>query len=892
MKLVSRVCGNCGERILGDEPKGLCPACVLETGLGPLADQALAGIDSSAVASAKADDPGPTAGVLMDFGDYELLEEIGRGGQGVVYRAHQKSLNRTVALKVIGLGQWATQAHLKRFRREAEAAARLEHPGIVPIHEVGERDGSCYFSMQFIEGGQLDEVVRLTPMSIRQAVELVAKVARTVHYAHEHGILHRDIKPGNILLDAKGEPHLTDFGLARLVETENTMTRTLDVLGTPSYMAPEQAMGNNAAVNGATDIYGLGAVIYQLLTGQPPFSGGATYETIRLLIDTEPKQPRLLNPKIDRDLGTICLKCLEKDPKRRYSSALALAEDLERWLKHEPIQARRAGVFARGEKWLRRNPSSTLLLASLFALVAASGWIVATQVFPFFEIPHWAVFLVILLSILGFPIARILAWASQSTPGGIKREADSAFVVADSMSLVVLPFANQTGDPEQEHFCDGLTEELINRLGRMRPLLVIGRNSSFALKGRTQDSRAIGQILGVANLLEGSVRKFNGRVRITVGLVRARDGSQLWTENYDRELKDVFAVQEEIASAVGEQLRVTLLGAGGTAQRARALADTKVAEAHHLYFCGRYHWGKRTEAGLQAAIKDFNAAIDIDPGNARSWAGLADCYTILGCWGYESPHKSYPKARAAAERALELDDTLSEAHVSLAVGKKDYYWDWVGAEQEYRRALELNPSNVMARQWHAEYLSCLGRHSEAIAEAERGRLLDPLALVVAATLGRHGYGFARQYDRAVEELREAVRIDSDFWMAHLFLGFTHMYQEQFDEALAEFALAQQLEQNGDILAGTGYALGRSGRKAEARQVLAEIMKLRQGRYVQAVVVALVHIGLGEKDEAFFWLEEAFTERAQWLTEIKADPAFDSLRADARLEQLLQRIGLA
>ena len=239
--------------------------------------------------------------MLMDFGDYELLEQIGRGGQGVVFRARQKSLNRIVALKVIGLGQWATKAHLKRFRLEAEAAARLEHPGIVPIHEVGERDGSCYFSMKFVEGGQLDEVARREPMPIRRAVELIAKVARTVHYAHEHGILHRDIKPGNILLDAKGEPHLTDFGLARLVESESSVTHTLDVLGTPSYMAPEQAVGNNAAVSSATDVYGLGAVLYQLLTGQPPFAGGTTYETIKLLLDTEPRQPRLLNPKIDRD---------------------------------------------------------------------------------------------------------------------------------------------------------------------------------------------------------------------------------------------------------------------------------------------------------------------------------------------------------------------------------------------------------------------------------------------------------------------------------------------------------------------------------------------------------------------------------------------------------------
>ncbi len=334
MATVIRVCGKCGAKISSDAPEGLCTGCVLETALGTLPDASVAAVADCG--SAKAVDATETtqsktkaraAKILGELGDYELLEEVGRGGQGVVFRARQKSLNRIVALKVIGLGQWATKAHLKRFRLEAEAAARLDHPSIVPIYEVGERDGQCYFSMKFVDGGQLDQVVKHTPISLRQAVELIAKVARTVRYAHEHGILHRDIKPGNILLDAKGEPHLTDFGLARLVESESTVTRTLEVLGTPSYMAPEQAAGNNARLTSATDVYGLGAVLYQLLTSHPPFAGGTTYETIKLLLEAEPRPPRLWNPKVDRDLSTICLKCLEKDPQRRYSSAQALAEE-------------------------------------------------------------------------------------------------------------------------------------------------------------------------------------------------------------------------------------------------------------------------------------------------------------------------------------------------------------------------------------------------------------------------------------------------------------------------------------------------------------------------------------------------------------------------------------
>ena len=366
---VIRVCRKCGAKIFSDAPEGLCTGCVLETAL-EVFPETVAGVadpgradklvrdESKAEPLVKTTAKAVRSKLLGELGDYELLEEIGRGGQGVVFRARQKSLNRIVALKVIGLGQWATKAHLKRFRLEAEAAASLDHPCIVPIYEVGERDGQCYFSMKFVEGGQLDEVVKHTPISIRQAVELIAKVARTVHYAHEHGILHRDIKPGNILLDAKGEPHLTDFGLARLVESESTVTRTVEVLGTPSYMAPEQAAGNNTKLTNATDVYGLGAILYQLLTGHPPFAGGTTYETIKLLLETEPRPPRLWNAKVDRDLSTICLKCLEKDPQRRCSSALLLAEDLERWLRHEPILARRTGIVHRGKKWLQRNPTA------------------------------------------------------------------------------------------------------------------------------------------------------------------------------------------------------------------------------------------------------------------------------------------------------------------------------------------------------------------------------------------------------------------------------------------------------------------------------------------------------------------------------------------------------
>src|SRR6184192_4335624 len=530
-----RVCRKCGAEIFADAPEGLCTACLFETGLDLPADET-----DEPPNAGRARPPGApkmksgSTGTFGDFGDYELLEVIGRGGQGVVYRARQKSLNRTVALKVIGLGHWATEAHLKRFRREAEAAASLDHSGIVPIYEVGERDGSCYFSMKLVEGGQLDEVIKREPMPIRRAIELIAKVARTVHYAHEHGILHRDIKPGNILLDGKGEPHLTDFGLARLVESESSVTQTLDILGTPSYMAPEQAVGNNAAVSSATDVYGLGAVLYQLLTGHPPFAGGTTYETIKLLEDTEPRPPRLLNPKVDRDLSTICLKCLEKDPKRRYASAFALAEDLERWLKHEPILARRTGIFGRGKKWVQRNPTSALLTASLVALAAAAGWIV---------------------------------WKSDLIRQPV------------TTGIAVLPFENLGDEKEHAFFADGVQDDILIKLAKIADLKVISRTSVMQYRGK-QDVRQIGDALRVSHVLEGTVRRDGAKIHLNAQLIDTRTDTHVWAEEYDRDLGEMFAIQSEIAQKVADQLHAKMSASEKLAIEGRPTADFRAFDLY------------------------------------------------------------------------------------------------------------------------------------------------------------------------------------------------------------------------------------------------------------------------------------------------------------------------
>ena len=555
---------------------------MLETALGLLSEEP-DGADNAAPAQRLKITVPKASGTTMlgELGDYELLEEIGRGGQGVVFRARQKSLNRTVALKVIGLGQWATEAHLKRFRREAEAAASLDHPGIVPIYEVGERDGSCYFSMKFVEGGQLDEVVRRTPMSIRQAAELIAKVAGTVHYAHEHSILHRDIKPGNILLDQKGEPHLTDFGLARLVETESTVTRTKEVLGTPSYMAPEQAVGETGKLTSATDVYGLGAVLYQLLTGHPPFAGGTTYETVRLVLETNPRRPRLWNPKIDRELETICLKCLDKDPKRRYPSALALAEDLEHWLKHEPVQARRTGIFIRGKKWVQRNPISALLAASLVALAAAAGWIVWKTEF----IRH--------------PVV--------------------------TNGIAVLPFENLSPDPANAYFADGIQEEILTRLAGIADLKVISRTSTQRYQSKPRNLSQIAKQLGVANILEGSVQKATDQVRVNVQLINAQTDSHLWAETFDRKLIDIFEVESEIAKGIAESLQVKLTG---REEQALAVKPTNNPEAYDAYLRGmafeaRNYASVFADDRAMKAASFFERAVQLDPNFAIAWARLS-----------------------------------------------------------------------------------------------------------------------------------------------------------------------------------------------------------------------------------------------------------------------------
>lgn len=854
--------------IPADAPGAGCPACLLQSGLRPTDGKSLVGVvehnrDNSlqvldgkkAVRSAK---------IVSDFGDYELVEEVGRGGQGVVYRARQKSLNRTVALKVISLGPWSTEAHLKRFRREAEAAAKLQHPSIVPIHEVGERAGQCYFSMNFVEGGQLDEVVKRTPMSMRQAAELVAKLARTVHYAHEHGILHRDIKPGNILLDEQGEAHLTDFGLARLLETESTVTRTLEVLGTPSYMAPEQATGNNSKLSSATDVYGLGAVLYQLLTGHPPFAGGTTYETIKLLLDSEPRPPRSLNSKIDRELSTICLKCLQKDPKRRYSSALALAEDLEHWLKHEPIQAKPSGFFTHSRKWVRRNPSMTVLVTLLIAL--ATG-------------------------------LSLTIWNHKTAPLIPK-------------SVAVLPFENLSDDPNNAYFAEGIQDEILTRLASIGGLKVISRTSTQRYHSKPSNLAEIAKQLGVANILEGSVQKVADQVRVNVQLINAQTDSHVWADIYDRKLTDIFGVESEIAKGIAQSLQAKLTSGE---EQALAVKPTNNPEAYDAYLRGLAFEARSTSTYPtvsidleEKAVGFYERAVQLDPNFATAWARLS---RIDSFQYFRNPDTATPnrgdKAKHALERAQKLEpnspETLlalgyyqhwvlrdyglakttfqrvsrtlpSSSEVSRALGRvarREGHWEACVAYGE--QALTLDPRNVELLKDSAEDYAMLRQFPAALKLFDR--LLDiapndPDIMVAKADIYQ-AQGNLQEAAKFLSEINEHTPNTGAFWTKINQLRFERNYGEAIrllQVRLAQFHFASERDKaNVQLMLALMQRLvgDTAGAKANAEQARGTFDKLYRGQPDNALLALRLfnaYAAMGEKDLALKTAERAITLR--------------------------------
>ena len=697
---VQRVCAKCGATVFADSPRGFCSVCLFKTGLGSLQDD-LDGQEPSRI--------------QMEFGDYQIIEEIGRGGEGVVYRARQKSLNRTVALKVIGLGKWSSTPHLKRFRHEAEAAASLEHPQIVPIYEIGERDGSCYFSMKFVEGGRLDEVAQTEPMSARRAAELLVKIARTVQFAHEHGILHRDIKPGNILLDKNGEPHLTDFGLARLIEQESTITNSFDVLGTPSYMAPEQAAGHTKELTAAADVYSLGAVFYQMLTGEPPFAGGTTYETIRLVLETEPRNPRTRSPKLDIDVATICLKCLEKNPANRYPTAKALAEDLERWLRHEPIQARRTGIFSRAGKWVRRNPAVTTLAAVIVALALVVG---------------------------------TLWWRTLSAR-------------LPQSGIAVLPFENLSDEKEHAFFADGVQDDILIKLAKIADLKVISRTSVMQYRGK-QDVRQIANALRVSHVLEGTVRRSGGKVHVNAQLVDTRTDAGVWAEEYDRDLNEVFAIETEVAQSIANRLRAKVSARERLAMQERPTQDLV---AYDFYVHAAALIDEASYAPEQERWKDYFQAVELldraiarDPAFLLAYCRLAEAHDELYFQNGDHTPSRLELANAAINSAFRLKPDSADAHLALARHLYHGYFDYDHARDELAIAARTLPNDARIFEWTGYIDRRQNRWHEAVRNSERAMELDPRNVKIF-TAAAVTYSVMRDYGQARETSDRLITLE-------------------------------------------------------------------------------------------------------------------------------------
>jgi serine/threonine protein kinase/TolB-like protein/regulator of sirC expression with transglutaminase-like and TPR domain len=699
-------CPQCGAITQLDH--GTCINCFLREGLETKGEASRETFESI-LAEANVTD------TQWRLGHYEILEEIGRGGMGVIYRARQQHSRRIVAVKRILAHQVNSHDTLVRFRREAEAVASLDHPNILPIYEVSEsEEGLPFFSMKYAEGGSLRASAPTLRTKPRECVRLMAKVARGIAYAHSKGVLHRDLQPGNILLDENGEPMVSDFGLAKWLDRTSDLTRTLETLGTPGYIAPEQTECPADELTSAADIYSLGAILFYLLTGRPPFVGPNVLFVIHQAAATPAPRLRSLAPSLDRDLETIVARCLESDPKARYQSAGALAEDLGRWLRHEPIRARRTGVFTHGRTWVRRNPTSAVLLTSLVALGAAVG---------------------------------VMFWERESPrplPGGI----------------AVLPFENLSADPENAFFTDGVQDEILNDLAKIADLKVISRTSVIQYKtGAKRNLRQIANELDVAHVVEGSVQRAANRVRVSAQLIDARTDRHLWAESYDRPLNDVFAIQSDIAKAIAGELQAKL---SPRQSSALATAPTRDPEAYDLFLKGEYQ-ERQAESAENRELFDraetfYRQALARDPSFALAYARLA--YSRLNRHWFINRLNSaqLEDVKSNIERALAIAPELPEAHLALGIF---HYWgrrDYDSALRALDRAIELQPSNSDSRTFRAAIYRRRGEWRRSLTESERALELNPRESFSPTDIG-DTYLSLRRWSEAERALTRALALD-------------------------------------------------------------------------------------------------------------------------------------
>ncbi len=832
----------------------------------------------------------------LKLGRYEIRSQLGAGGMGEVYLAQDIELERTVAVKLLPTALASDQQRMSRFIQEAKAASALNHPNILTIYEIGRHDTTRFIVTEYIDGITLRQHLAARPMKLVEALDLAIQCASALSAAHEAGIIHRDVKPENVMLRRDGLVKVLDFGLAKLADQSRSIdseapTRALVntdpgvVMGTANYMSPEQARGKE--VDARTDIWSLGVMLYEMTTGQFPFTGETQTDVIISIAEREPARLARYQPDVPNELERIVRKALTKDREERYQTAKDLLIDLRKLRRDLDIETElertvppelRAGwaVARTGEGQTATGVSD--MGARTTRAEAAPTTSSAEYLVREIKRHKWgAIAVATLLVGLALAAASYLYFT---------RTGQSAI-----SSIVVLPFVNSSADPNAEWLSDGVTESLINSLSQLPKLKVMARSTAFTYKGRTVTPQQVGHDLKVDAVLMGRVTQRGDTLSIQVDLVNTADGSQLWGDQYNRRLADVLTIQQEIAREVSDRLRLRLTG---EQQQQQTKRNTDNTEAYQLYLKGRYHWNKRTDEETRKAIEYFQQAIEKDPTYALAYVGLAESYII----GNLPPEERNPKAKAAALKALELDGMLGEAHATLAVTKDGYDWDHAGAESEYKRAIELSPNYGTAHHWYGESLAAWGRFDESFAEYKKALELDPLSLAIGTDFGIARY-YARQYDEAIDYLKKLIEMDPSYVRTHFYLSTVYLEKGMFEEAIAEREKGLLLdgESPEEIAKGKAEivkAFKTSGPKGFWRKAieLEEEDAKKKKRDVSPVSMAGLYARLGDRDQAFTWLEKAYAKRDTDLQWLKVAPVWDNLRSDPRFPDLLRRVGFA
>ena len=821
------------------------------------------------------------------LGRYEIHSQLGAGGMGEVYLAVDTELDRNVALKILPQEFASDRQRLQRFIQEAKSVSALNHPHILTIFEIGQADNVRFIATEFIDGETLRQRIRTSTLKLSEVLEIAIQTSSALDAAHSAGIVHRDIKPDNIMIRRDGYLKLLDFGLAKLRESRGSLTdsqaatRALvntdagTVMGTAHYMSPEQAKG--MSVDARSDVWSIGVVIYEMVTGLVPFAGDTSTETISLILQKEPAPLARFSHDVPAELERIVSKTLTKNREERYQTVKDLLIDLRNLKRKIEVDAeidRTASPnLVTADDDLRATPTASAVAAptaqaSATPVASSAEYIVSGLK------QHKLTILIVAAGLMLAAVALVFYLSARSTEVAID-------------SIAVLPFENRGADPDTEYLSEGLAESLIYRLSQLPNLKVSPTSAVFRYKGKQTDAAKAGNELGVSAVLLGRITQRGDSLLISAELVDVRHNKLLWGEQYDRKMSDLLATQREIAREIVEKLKLKVAGE----EKALAKHYTESNEAYQLYLKGRFYWNKRTEEALKKSVEYFNQAIEKDPGFALAYAGLADCYVVPANW--QPPREAMPKAKAAAKRALELDETLAEAHTSLGRVLASFDWDWTGAEKEYKRAIELNPRYAVAHQWYGGWFQVMGRHTEAIAERKRALELDPLSLVINFELGLAFY-YARDYDQSIEQFHKTLELDQNFPPAHVFLPAAYEQKGMNSEAIAEFNRAIPLKGGGEwslTKGGLGHIYSILGKKSEALALLDELKQLSTQEYVAPTSVALIYAGLGDKDQAFAWLEKAYEERSFQMQWLSVEPRWDSLRSDPRFANLQRRMGL-